>query len=161
MLPEQLLQPRYKVIANYPQPPFSDESDEHKFIEGDILVKCNVNGALTFKRTGRLGYMSVGVPCCSHPEKYPKIFRLMDWWEGRRIEDMPGYLKVVGTDFIKFTKGQIIRVEKHKSNSFNQIVPSLFISKDKQGPPPHPDCFCYKDFLPATEAEYNAYINTK
>lgn len=67
----------YKCIANFPQPPYNDDSDDHKFIEGDLLEQCKVNGVVTFRRTGRLGHMSVGVPCCAHPEKYPKIFKLI------------------------------------------------------------------------------------
>lgn len=144
MLPEELLKPRYELIADFPG---------NTRPVGFVFVMDSEDSEGRYTTTGYL--------LESFFTQYPHLFKPLEWWEERKIEDMPGYLRVVITDFIKFTKGQIIRVEKHKSNSFNQIVPSLFISNDKQGPPPHPDCFCYKDFLPATEAEYNAYLNTK
>lgn len=137
---EDLMKPRYKVIADYPQPPFTNDlynvDNEHIFIEGDLLVQCNVNGALTFKRYGRLGHMSVGVPCCAHPEKFPKIFKKLEWWEDRKPEDMPLYIKYWDT--------------------------SLYFPVDrvcKGSEAPFKDTWTSSNFQPATLEEYNAYIN--
>lgn len=141
---EQLLIPRYKVIAYYPQPPFNEETDEHKFIEGDLLIQSNVNGVSTFRRYGRLGHMSVGVPCCPHPEKYPKIFQPLHWWSDRNPEDMPEYYKHSGTHGV------------YKTNFRPQggVVMLRFSSTETV-----PTRLEYTE--PATEEEYIAYINQK
>ena len=96
MTKEELLKPRYKVIADYPQHYFKgeDKDNEYKFIEGDILAYGKVNNSMTYRRIGRCGYMSVGIPCESNPELYPKIFRKLEWWEEREEKDMPEYVKV-------------------------------------------------------------------
>lgn len=95
MTKEELLKPRYKVIADYPQHYFKgeDKDNEYKFIEGDILAYGKVNNSMTYRRIGRCGYMSVGIPCESNPELYPKIFRELEWWEEREEKDMPEYIK--------------------------------------------------------------------
>jgi hypothetical protein len=149
---EELLRPRYKVIADYPQPPFTNDlynvNNEHIFIEGDLLTQCNVNGALTFKRYGRLGHMSVGVPCCAHPEKFPKIFKPLQWWEDRKVDEMPEHVKWdynQKVDDIKI-KGLVEKVIKWVQDGSGVIVSeSMTIAT------------CH--WLPASEADYNAYIN--
>lgn len=78
MTKEELLKPRYKVIADYPQSIWK---------EGQILpyfpepyAKENI-------------------------EKFPKVFRKMNWWEERKAEDMPEY--------IKFRDNVVIKVDNH------------------------------------------------
>lgn len=140
---EELLRPRYKVISDYPQPPFNEETDEHKFIEGDLLVQGNVNGIITFRRYGRLGHMSVGVPCIAHPEKYPKIFQPLPWWSDRKPEDMPKYLRWR-------TKDQILKIVRYDDNGEFYYLNENDICG-----------YCTDYTNPATEDEYTAYINQK
>lgn len=68
MTPEELLKPRYKVIADYPESPYKI---------GDI----EFNG--TWSDNDSLA-------------NYPSIFRKLEWWEERDVKDMPGYLKDTG-----------------------------------------------------------------
>jgi hypothetical protein len=87
---EELLRPRYVVELDYPQP---GKDDDHKLIKGDIVMYLRVNSDMTYRRIRRCGWMSVGVPCVAHPDDYPGVFRKLNWWELRRLEDMPKYIK--------------------------------------------------------------------
>lgn len=62
---EQLMQPRWEVIADYPGSAFK---------VGQILLK----------KLGRL-----------NPDKYPGIFQRLAWWEFRTKNDMPEYLRII------------------------------------------------------------------
>lgn len=146
MTTEELMKPRYKCIADYPQAPYN-EGDEHKFIEGDLLIQCNVNGAITFKRHGRLGFMSVGVPCCAHPEKYPKVFRPLLWWEERTIEELPAYVKLnPGNTFGTDEVFKVIEIKEYVDGIGLKIKPDV-------------NPIELKCLLPSNETEYESYIN--
>ena len=76
MTTEELLKPRYKVIADYPNCTFSvgqvlvqDDKEETDFWTGDQLY------------TDR------------YPKQYPHLFKKLEWWEERKPEDMPEYVK--------------------------------------------------------------------
>lgn len=75
MTTEQLLQPRYMVIADYPKSIYP---------VGDIIRAGGRNGDCI--------YCDTEGPRLSH---YPHLFRPMPWYEGRNVEDMPEYVKVV------------------------------------------------------------------
>lgn len=67
MTAEELLRPRFKVIADYP---------ESMFDIGKIEECAEAHhGCVTFYG------------------KYPAIFKRLDWWEERAEGDMPEYLK--------------------------------------------------------------------
>lgn len=69
MTPEQLLKPRYKVIADYPSSP------EHNIV-GFIYEDCT--------------------ECmCDFMSKYPHLFKRLDWVDGRSEEELPEYFKRV------------------------------------------------------------------
>jgi hypothetical protein len=146
---DELLKPRYKVIADYPQPPFTNDlynvGNEHIFIEGDLLIQSTVNGALTFRRYGRLGHMSVGVPCCAHPEKFPKIFKKLQWWEDRKLHEMPRYVKCIATPDQKIIPGDVFKLAWIEPGWGTDHVHTIFLYTN-----------CY---IPATESEYNTYTN--
>ena len=65
----ELLQPRFEVIGIYPNSPFEI---------GDILTFDGViygcNEPQKFER---------------HPQDYPNLFKKLNWWEHRKLEDMP------------------------------------------------------------------------
>jgi len=63
MTVEELLRPRFEVIADYPESPYP---------VGEII-----------ERTGKTTFF----------EKYPAIFKPLPWWSHRKIEDMPEYVK--------------------------------------------------------------------
>lgn len=98
MSTEELLKPRYKVIATWPgmhaEPfhlgqiislqPYEDE-DYKGFIH--IPIK-HIPGSFM-----REGFFS----------GYPHLFKKMEWFEERTIEEMPEYVKVIREDCIKDT----------------------------------------------------------
>src|SRR6188768_1239401 len=68
---EDLMKPRYKVIADYPGSPFD---------VNEIIID---NGA----RPDDKSYPT-------YLDRYPNIFKAMEWWEHRKIEDMPEYIYI-------------------------------------------------------------------
>ena len=69
---EQLLNPRFEIIADYP---------ESWRKVGDVLECPNFDNDFTKKYWIEAN------------EKYPHLFREMPWWENRNIEEMPKKLK--------------------------------------------------------------------
>lgn len=72
---EELLKPRYKVIAKYPESRFGVDEILTQWI-GNIFVGKNPYTVL------------------SNPNDYPAIFKELKWWQEREIEDLPKYLKI-------------------------------------------------------------------
>lgn len=68
MTSKELLNPRFEVIADYPG------NDE---IIGHVLECPNFDNDFTVKYW------------CERNEKYPNLFRKLNWWEKRNEEDMP------------------------------------------------------------------------
>lgn len=134
MSTENLLLPRYKVIATWPgmhaEPfhlgqiislqPYEDE-DYKGFIH--IPIK-HIPGSFM-----REGFFS----------GYPHLFKKLEWWEERAIDDMPEYLSCP-------SRKMFFKVESwHKS---------YFIIDGRQK-------MQYRNYIPATLAEYEQYINQK
>lgn len=139
---ENLLKPRYKVIATMP---FG------KFEVGDILLnlKCTTRpdqkeGEYIWMVVGgRFGGKSVGIPMIKDPEKYPHLFQKLQWWQYREDSDMPKYVKWTSTE----RKGMI------QKSIFNRDKNEILLDGD---------CMTYTSWIvalwPATEQEYNDYI---
>lgn len=67
----ELLKPRYKVIADYPKNPYAvGDIITCKFIDKEICDDLS-----------------------QHKEKYPHLFKKLNWWEHRDEKDMPMYLR--------------------------------------------------------------------
>ena len=115
MTVENLMMPRYKVIADYPG---MDDSYEI----GEVLKPAY---------TGIV-------------DAYPHLFRKLNWWEERKVEDMPEYVKWDVDIYPTWEK--IMKVDKWNSNgSFDHENVTISVI----------NCF------PATEQQYNDYINSK
>ena len=71
LTPEELMQPRYEVIADYP-------GSEDEYEVGQIKQKLAEN-------------------YCKYLDKYPHIFRRLNWWEHRTQDQMPEYVKLTNT----------------------------------------------------------------
>lgn len=113
---EDLLKPRYKVIADYPG---------NNRTEGEIIPSKFEN--FTQDEVDALLFTC---------KQFPKVFKMLEWWEERTIEDLPDYAKYQkliykATD--KFIAS--VRCEKHPSDG---------IGLDAD----------WGSCLPATEAEY-------
>jgi hypothetical protein len=140
---EDFLKIRYRVIAGVP---FS------KFEIGDTLLQMSVivkpeqkNGELMWRVVGaeRFGGLSVGIPMIKDPENYPHLFKKLEWWEDRKPEQMPQYVK--GLKAVK----KLLKVEYHTDE-----CPSFLLEGSDIWSPAW-------IFLPATETEYVAFINKK
>lgn len=75
LITEQLLQPRYKVIAGYP------EMEEHDIEVGQILEDTKERPLIT-----------------ATLDKYPHLFKPLSWHEDRDVSDMPEYVKYIGNE---------------------------------------------------------------
>lgn len=80
MTTEELLLPRYKVIADYPGSIFKIG----EIIEQDYMEENRPVFDMEFFL------------------KYPNIFKKLEWWEDRKIDDLPEYVK-----FIRLDNGQL------------------------------------------------------
>ena len=74
---KDLTQPRYLVIADYPNSPFN---------VGNILTQYT-----QFNKTSY--WVNDNLYTDRHPEDYPHLFRLLHWWEYRDEKEMPEYVK--------------------------------------------------------------------
>lgn len=118
---EDLLKPRWKVIADYPK---------SLYHVGDIL---------------NAGWRSEDLIYCDHDgprwRDYPHLFRKLEWWEDRKPEDMPEYVKLEG--------------KYYKPVDFSNYLGGTFYIKSTNGM--SKKSFPLKDSLPVTESEYLAY----
>lgn len=115
MTQEELLRPRYKVIAQYP---FSSHPN------GEI-IKATTGG--------------------TYFDQYPHIFKKLEWWEDRKPEDMPEYIK----------EGRFIHKSTWRLNSLGEVI--LTVSDTDW----HVNANVMHWFQPATEQEYLEYIKQK
>lgn len=124
MTKEKLLEPRFKVIADYPNSPFP---------VGHIY-----GGPLLEQKT------------IDRLNKFPHLFQPIQWFEMRKVEDLPLYL-MDNKDAIP--KGYKINHYK-VSDSYSSIeFYRVMIDNSMWARLP--------DLLPATEQEYTDYINSK
>lgn len=143
---EDLLKPRYKVIADYP--------DSECFV-GTIIEQSGD------RYRDELGFL---LQQTNKPEHYPVIFKELGWWEMRKVEDMPEYVKqtgmVNGAD--EPVPDICLKVKKHfnagngewRDDSIHIFCADSYISTLK-------NCsYSYSVWLPATKEDYETYLNT-
>lgn len=111
---KDLMKPRCKVIADYP-----DSRNE----VGQII--CDVTT-----------YME------AFYNKYPAIFRRLEWWEHRDVSDMPRYLKHSVGGFVLMV------------SEYTMLNGKVLFKGHRVGQPT-------SWYIPATEQEYNDYLNSK
>lgn len=115
MTPEELMKPRYKVIADWP-------GNRGLFPVGEIIAK-------------ELSSTSLFAEC----DKYPHLFRKLEWWQDRQLEDFPKY--------VKRGSGKVFKIGLHLNISTNGIA--ILAEPDKYR------TINLKSCQPATEEEYN------
>jgi hypothetical protein len=131
MTPEELLIERYKVIAPYPHSPYK---------VGDIIKPNNGRFVLTQTshrdewgetvRTEHLHNIEVA-------KEYKELFQRLEWWEDRKPEEMPEY--------VKHKTGKVLKVKEH-------LISGCKLDGGYWA--------VYSNLLPATAAEYEAYLQT-
>jgi len=96
MTTEQLLKPRYEVIADYPFNPYKI---------GDIIETIGDTMAVVYVKIIHTKYLTDS----RNLDSYPHLFRKLNWWEKRKAEDMPKRLicKAIPAilKFLKFKNG--------------------------------------------------------
>jgi len=125
MTNEELMKPRYKVIADYPNSVFDDNQ-----------IIC-----LGEMKYGQLSY---GIAHDDGMEyfhaqffiDYPHLFKRLEWWEERTLEEMPKYVKSERFGVCQITKYDFETNTIFWDNKPLSLMPFLQ----------------YK--IPATEAEY-------
>jgi len=142
MSKEELLQPRFKVLADYPR------NEHYENVEvGDIIEAWHPNKILQDNRTDFYG-------------KYPHLFRKLEWWEERDVEHMPKYLKETGMvdDDDNPIADWYLKVKKHfnaGNGEWRDNSIRIFCTDDhKDGWGFGNRSMNYSGFEPATEEEY-------
>lgn len=118
MTTEELLKPRYKVIAEYPQ----------SYLKvGDIFEADNVTKFMA---------------------NYPHLFKPLAWWEERKVEDMPEYVKYRNKVWQVNWEIWLAEFKPRYTKESNRTDSDLALSWHYNS----------ADFLPATLTEYSDYI---
>ena len=132
MTKEELLKPRWKLIAGFPGCLFRVP----EILKEGLVSWKSVDGEECFKYKGEYIY----------PQLYPHLFRKLEWWEDRQEKDLPKYLRYEGCDFFRLSypaKGTIVKVESYSDDCVNYIYPmDTFI------------CDWITLYEPATEEEF-------
>lgn len=143
---EELMKPRRKVIADYPGA---------RFPVGEILHVCqSVQEADELKpQKGHSAVMNE----YGQFDKYPHLFKPLEWHEDRELNEMPEYVKV-NTGKTRLFLGNVLKVRFWKLNVAKNMYCSLEEDLGALA-----DLFRYDPgtFTPATETEYNEYQKTK
>lgn len=88
----ELLKPRYKVIADYPS---------SNFLVDEILIADESDKFMQYEDWGKWELV---------PKDYPAIFKQLAWYEERDASEMPEYVKFV-EDFMNHQKGEVYKFE--------------------------------------------------
>ena len=126
---EELIMPRYKVIADYPNNNYYDVGEII-----NLVVKSNGeywNGEASYYLTEK------------EIQKYPHIFRRLKWFEDRDEDIMPMYIKLIEAEGV----AKVINYNVDSNTPCMVKVKALSVGTVN-----------LYDYLPATEEEYNDYI---
>lgn len=126
---EALLKPRYKLVLDYPM-----NIDEVGTVYN---IDMSDGHGLVFKETCDL---------------YPHLFRKLEWWEEREVEEMPGYVKTNPVDK-NWNTHSVEKVECFYGDD-KEYISVDGLDENAQ--------HLTEWFLPATEQDYTLYLtNTK
>lgn len=148
MTKEELLIPRYKVIATYP---------DSKFKIGDIIY---VHHNTPYQSNNVCTLDKIYNPNVtqwidlSEAEKHPNIFKKLMWWEERKLSDMPIYvLSVYENGGLKH--GSIAKISSNGIFEDDVKTECRFFAKiDGQN-----NRINYSNLFPSTKEEFNKYQN--
>jgi hypothetical protein len=131
---EELLYPRYKITERWPDMGLSG------YYVGQIVTLrqkdndkwCKIQRDLTIYEAFFQGY--------------PHLFEPLPWWKDRKVEDMPEYVKDIPS-------GKIFKMVNWTINTTGVYYDDIEQCNN---------CimFFMNNMLPATEADYNAYLQT-
>lgn len=129
MTKERLLAPRYKVIANFP--------GSQLYLNQIIELHYNINSVVE----GQIKFY----------DQYPHLFQKLKWWEERKLEDMPDYVSYIsmttgGRKYFKCIEWEVMS-KWYSPKGLHYLPESGYWNG-----------VC-STLEPATEEEYNEYIN--
>lgn len=140
MTNEELMTPRFKVIEDYPNSLFKID----EILTGNERLFCDKNS--------------------ERYSDFPNIFKPLEWWQERSLEDLPKYLKFneeirtgirsVNDEEEPFVHKVKIHQRYFENEDFRYSSFYEFVSEWKDQP------YNYNQFLPSTEEEYLQYIKT-
>jgi hypothetical protein len=147
MTVEDLMKPRYRVIADYPNNPHGI---------GKILCAKKDFSSMhmdTIEYTDEFGenVRQQNFRATSEFDKYPHLFQPLPWYSERDVKDMPEYVKVEEY----FGEKKVFKIDKYFQNKFDEYY-GLTIGTDTGRLYLKNACA-----LPATELEYTAYQQSK
>lgn len=111
---EQLMIPRYEVIADYPNSPYK---------AGDIITLSDFDSGVWYKKYPPRHFEQ------SDSDKYPAIFKPLKWYERRELSEMPEYVKYIGVTVItKVDKHYVMGIgfnnQYGKWTEYDHVMPS-------------------------------------
>lgn len=128
MSTEELLLPRYKVIARYP------DMDKHKLYEGAIITLNLQEGNQWYLDTGKSKIYD------AYYDGYPHLFKKLKWWQERSLDELPEYLKN--------TKGKVFKLDYYGQGAIR--LHAVWIIEERAFSKP------VELLMPATKEEYEA-----
>ena len=135
LTPEQLMIPRVMCIGTEVGTP--NNPSNGSYISGDIYTKTDHTYVWCSKLIGHVFFEE------DWAKKYPHLFRPMPWYEGRKPEEMPEYLRPSKTyGIVKINEWRCI------GEMCLALTDDGMLSSNNW------------EFEPSTEAEYIAYQNS-
>jgi hypothetical protein len=136
MTPEELLRPKYKVIADYFYNPYKI---------GDIITVEYEDRSIHLTTTQHRDEFGETVQQANyfHPKRlddFPHLFQRVEWWEGLKPEEMPSY--------VKHKNGNIYKVSEYSEGLIGVVIEGGFWAH-------------LKNLFPATKEQYEEYIKQK
>lgn len=132
---DELMKPRIEIVA--PWPICTKHSTLEPLSIGDVF-QVNPDGSIS-----KDSFTVLNVA------KYPHLFKPLEWWRRREVSELPQY--------VRRSTGTIFKVDTweidEEGEPFMWLEKPIMKTKDW-----YPDSF---DFLPATESEYQQYLNSK
>lgn len=135
MTTEELLKPRYKLIKDYPD----------CIAPVGSILQDDVESCIITTPTGSVSIQSSYL--FRNKDKYPHLFQKLEWWEDRKEDELPGYVKLRKESLEKFlpwTHTKVFKVYKWRGGIFWDEPDNEYSTVDNRE----------FDFEPATEEEY-------
>jgi hypothetical protein len=143
---EELLKPRIKVTGPYPHSPYQ-VGEQVKSVAGRWHLTTTAYRDEFGENIGQENYVAE-----STIAEYPNLFQRLEWWQERKPEDMPGYVRF-GESEMRHT------VYKIKEWHLNGIYGLDTVCAIAEEPKDYLLIFGGGKCYPNTEAEYLTYKN--
>ncbi len=139
---EQLMLKRIKIVSPFPF------MDRYNYTLGDILTDNGVKAVLN---------QDDKAVFATKWEDYPLIFTILPWYEGRKPEDLPAFVKY--NDGIRIV---VIKAKGYETNQYKEVmavIDKTGIDLDKLRLAAFDKLYLKNAWaLPATQAEYDEFL---